>query len=58
MSDKQTPFLSEGILHQNGDRAIFVAGAQQVAGFFTARILSTHQAHRDAWIATQGEWIL
>ena len=31
-------------------------GLSETPGFFTARILSTRQAHRDAWMATQGDF--
>ena len=30
-------------------------GHSETPGFFTARILSTRPAHRDAWMATQGD---
>ena len=67
VSDKQTPLLPGDILQQSVDRAwwhypsvIFVAGAQQVAWVrqhVSARILSTRQAYRDAWMATHGVYM-
>ena len=53
--------LSGDTLPHNNNRAglyyppaILVAGVSETPRFYTARILSTRLAHRDAWMATQG----